>query len=239
MKIDRLLTNYEKFTSAIIADWPQQEAQAKREGDKYFSEVRDKSFGWKPSSNHLRDDFQKQNRNVEWLRVFLSENLILSQTEPICLEQEDHTWYLNAWHYRLSDRDTIANRQNQFESKKGYDDVWLYQDAIFGFNGNYGHAEQKLLILEYVDKERRKFERLKNKFSAEKSEELRYERVRIPEEVRIAVWRRDQGRCARCGSRENLEYDHIVPVSKGGGHTERNIELLCEDCNRAKGNQIE
>jgi uncharacterized protein len=64
-------------------------------------------------------------------------------------------------------------------------------------------------------------------------------RVAIPSEVRREVWRRDGGRCVKCGSRENLEYDHILPVSKGGGNTARNIELLCETCNRAKSNLIQ
>lgn len=116
---------------------------------------------------------------------------------------------------------------------------WLYQNQVFKVTGEFSDDEQKLLILEFVDKERRKFERLKNKFSNEESDEINYERKRIPESVRINVWRRDQGKCARCGSRENLEYDHIVPVSKGGSNTERNIELLCQDCNRSKGNKIE
>jgi hypothetical protein len=63
-------------------------------------------------------------------------------------------------------------------------------------------------------------------------------RERIPERVRHEVWRRDQGRCAVCGSRERLEFDHIVPVSRGGSHTARNLELLCERCNRQKGARI-
>lgn len=57
----------------------------------------------------------------------------------------------------------------------------------------------------------------------------------IPEDVRFAVWRRDQGRCAKCSSRDRLEFDHIIPVSRGGSSTARNIELLCESCNRRKG----
>ncbi|OQY98178.1 MAG: hypothetical protein B6D41_02670 [Chloroflexi bacterium UTCFX4] len=60
----------------------------------------------------------------------------------------------------------------------------------------------------------------------------------IPSHVRNEVWRRDEGRCVRCGSRENLEFDHIIPVSKGGSNTARNIELLCEPCNRKKSNKI-
>ena len=63
-------------------------------------------------------------------------------------------------------------------------------------------------------------------------------RERISDEVKVSVWRRDGGSCVRCGSRENLEYDHIIPVSKGGSNTVRNIELLCESCNRTKSNRI-
>jgi hypothetical protein len=60
----------------------------------------------------------------------------------------------------------------------------------------------------------------------------------IPESVRNEVWRRDQGRCVDCGSRERLEFDHIIPVSEGGSNTARNIELRCESCNRRKGARI-
>lgn len=115
---------------------------------------------------------------------------------------------------------------------------WLYQDEVYEIKGNHSKEEQILLILEFADKERRKFERLKNKFSTNRVDEIEYKRVNIPENVRIEVWRRDQGKCAKCGSRENLEYDHIVPVSKGGSNSARNIELLCQNCNRAKSNNI-
>jgi tetratricopeptide (TPR) repeat protein len=66
----------------------------------------------------------------------------------------------------------------------------------------------------------------------------RSSRATIPEEVRHAVWRRDEARCAQCGSQENLEYDHIIPVSRGGANTERNLQLLCEPCNRCKGADV-
>jgi len=65
-----------------------------------------------------------------------------------------------------------------------------------------------------------------------------YRRQAIPERVRHEVWRRDQGRCVDCGSRERLEYDHIVPVSRGGSNTARNIELRCEPCNRRKAAKV-
>lgn len=60
----------------------------------------------------------------------------------------------------------------------------------------------------------------------------------IPKSVKMYVWQRDQGRCVECGSNEKLEYDHIIPLAKGGSNTDRNIQLLCERCNRSKGTSI-
>lgn|GEM_PF-2861523 len=56
----------------------------------------------------------------------------------------------------------------------------------------------------------------------------------IPKAVQTEVWRRDEGKCTNCGSNENLEFDHIIPLARGGSNTARNIQLLCEKCNRAK-----
>ncbi|MCC6992975.1 MAG: HNH endonuclease [Anaerolineae bacterium CFX3] len=63
-------------------------------------------------------------------------------------------------------------------------------------------------------------------------------RMPIPDDVQIFVWNRDNGMCVKCGSKENLEFDHIIPLSQGGSNTARNIQLLCEVCNRKKSNQI-
>jgi 5-methylcytosine-specific restriction endonuclease McrA len=60
----------------------------------------------------------------------------------------------------------------------------------------------------------------------------------ISQEVKDLVWNRDKGKCTECGSNEKLEFDHIIPFSKGGSNTYRNIQLLCEKCNRKKLNKI-
>lgn len=60
----------------------------------------------------------------------------------------------------------------------------------------------------------------------------------IPERVRHEVWRRDEACCVDCGSRERLEFDHIIPISKGGSNTARIIELRCEICNGRKGARV-
>ena len=61
---------------------------------------------------------------------------------------------------------------------------------------------------------------------------------RIPETVKNAVWNRDNGCCVYCGSNINIEYDHIIPFSKGGSNTYKNIQILCQSCNRVKSNNI-
>jgi 5-methylcytosine-specific restriction endonuclease McrA len=57
----------------------------------------------------------------------------------------------------------------------------------------------------------------------------------IPREVKLFVWQRDHGCCVACGSNRDLEFDHVIPLSLGGSSTERNLQLLCADCNRRKG----
>jgi hypothetical protein len=60
----------------------------------------------------------------------------------------------------------------------------------------------------------------------------------IPQWVKIAVATRDGGKCRRCGSAYDLQYDHIVPYSRGGRSDDvSNIQLLCGRCNRLKSNR--
>lgn len=63
-------------------------------------------------------------------------------------------------------------------------------------------------------------------------------REAIPRAVQREVWQRDAGQCVECGTREKLCFDHIVPFSRGGSNTVRNVQLLCERCNCSKGNRI-
>lgn len=61
----------------------------------------------------------------------------------------------------------------------------------------------------------------------------------IPEHVKVAVFQRDGGQCRQCGyAGPYVEYDHIIPRSKGGQNTVENIQLLCRQCNLKKSNRI-
>jgi HNH endonuclease len=60
----------------------------------------------------------------------------------------------------------------------------------------------------------------------------------ISRHVAAEVWERDGGECRMCGAREYLEFDHIIPRSKGGATSVNNLQLLCRQCNSEKSDKI-
>lgn len=52
----------------------------------------------------------------------------------------------------------------------------------------------------------------------------------MPDAVRTAVWRRDEGRCVDCGGNDDLVFDVVVAVSRGGSLNTPNVELRCRSC---------
>lgn len=118
---------------------------------------------------------------------------------------------------------------------------------------NWREEQAKLYIAEREAEERRQIaERIiakqrKKQLEKEVHQQLidngvlfgdKTKRSRIPKEVVDAVWRKDGGRCAYCGSTENIQLDHIIPFSKGGATTIENLQLLCRKCNIEKSNKI-
>jgi hypothetical protein len=62
----------------------------------------------------------------------------------------------------------------------------------------------------------------------------------IPTSVKLEVWKRDGGKCVKCGTKEDLHFDHVIPWSKGGSSTTAdNIQLLCGKHNIEKHDKIE
>lgn len=82
-------------------------------------------------------------------------------------------------------------------------------------------------------------------FAAESITETSEERRRgryIPFKVKMRVVRRDNHTCQECGAHlrdDEVEFDHIIPLSKGGSTEEHNIRLTCYDCNREKSGRID
>ena len=172
------------------------------------------------------------------LRDNIAKSIQQSEFEPVC----------NPWGLSTSVISTYGIAQYEEFVFSIY--MWFYKGYVYApsevrkrdidelRNEVLSKEQISLVILELYDNERRKFERLKNLYSVSSDEHEGYKRPRIPEKIRVDVWRRDEGKCVKCGNREKLEYDHIIPISKGGSNTTRNIELLCEKCNRSKGANI-
>lgn len=122
----------------------------------------------------------------------------------------------------------------------GNSQLWLYRDYWIEVPAHYREDEAAVLVKRTVLREQR--ELLRARQEVETLEQVRdlpaMNRQLIPDEVRLFVWQRDGGSCVRCESRENLEFDHIIPVADGGSSTERNVQLLCEPCNRSKGRSV-
>ena len=52
----------------------------------------------------------------------------------------------------------------------------------------------------------------------------------------IRILSKQKGRCCYCHCPvERLTLEHIVPISKGGNHTAKNISFACINCNKRKG----
>jgi 5-methylcytosine-specific restriction endonuclease McrA len=119
---------------------------------------------------------------------------------------------------------------------------WAYRDKVLVVEstepeGLHDRATEILLVKHYVLRHERNYEKVRREVETlENLTQLEgVGREPIAESVRLFVWQRDKGRCVKCGSRERLEFDHIIPIIAGGSSTERNIQLLCESCNRSKG----
>ena len=139
-----------------------------------------------------------------------------------------------------TDQPYFAEKKTIFDNFKSGKSFFVYNGVVYMLEGKVNEEEGKILVEHYAIKKEKKFEKLKKEIDLYKqASSIKTEsREVIPEEVKFAVWRRDEGRCVKCGSQENLEFDHIIPVSKGGSNTARNIQILCERCNREKYNFI-
>lgn len=78
---------------------------------------------------------------------------------------------------------------------------------------------------------------LKRKLSASRrSQNLRTEKARyINRQIIAFIKDRDKGICVYCGESGN-EIDHVIPWSRGGPTSEKNLVLACYTCNTEKSN---
>ena len=145
---------------------------------------------------------------------------------------------------------TLTQNGRFFEAAQGYKDghrpperVRVYEKlrkGIWSYNGVFHLVDS----WQESDASRTVF---KFKLVAVKGEEdlsrppaLHPDRRRIiPTSVKLAVWKRDGGKCVVCGAADELHFDHDLPYSKGGTSiTEDNVQLMCARHNLEKGAKI-
>lgn len=145
---------------------------------------------------------------------------------------------------KLTDNGKFEKAAIDFKTnKREPETVRVYEkikDGIWSFNGVFKLVdayekqvnERKVFkfILQLTDE---KIKGLKEVIELEEDARV------IPSEVKAKVWKRDKGQCVKCGSKEHLHFDHILPFSKGGtSRDERNIQLLCARHNLQKSDKI-
>lgn len=112
------------------------------------------------------------------------------------------------------------------------DGIWSYNgffelvDSWIENDGKRHVFKFKLMAIEEIDLDNEKAE-------------LHERRRIIPTEIKIEVWRRDDGKCVTCAATDELHFDHILPFSKGGTSIKaENVQLLCARHNLQKSDKI-
>jgi len=115
--------------------------------------------------------------------------------------------------------------------------LWQTADGYYWDEDGLDAEAVALLAWDRLRRQDARVERLRKIRAAEEAV-AGARRERIPEEVRLFVWTRDEGRCVRCGAEDDLQFDHVIPFARGGGNAPENIQILCGPCNRSKGDRI-
>lgn len=112
-------------------------------------------------------------------------------------------------------------------------DYWEYRSEIYSTRESLEPADVIALVHARQRDMQRTLARAHTLMAMDDPVAMR--RETIPDDVKIFVWKRDEGRCVRCQSNLELEFDHIIPLAMGGSNSARNLQLLCGPCNRSKG----
>jgi hypothetical protein len=102
-------------------------------------------------------------------------------------------------------------------------------DAIFCLQDANIHPEMVEVLQGEMSEAHAEYKRLQAAIVPAKT------KTPIPNDIRWAVFERDNFTCQNCGSRRLLEADHVYPESKGGKTVPENLQTLCQTCNRKKG----
>jgi 5-methylcytosine-specific restriction endonuclease McrA len=135
-------------------------------------------------------------------------------------------------HARLAERQALTPVAVAEQGRRRW---WWFHDRFWWEDDGLRAEDVMALVL---DRERRARRRLERAHAVMRAEREPPARAPIPLVVKRTVWERCGGRCVECGAEQGLEFDHVIPLSLGGSSSERNLQLLCAECNRAKGDAL-
>jgi hypothetical protein len=110
---------------------------------------------------------------------------------------------------------------------------WWFENNFYWESGGYSAPDVVALVRDRQRKDKARLDRAHVLLNTDQRSPGR--RTAIPREVKKRVFQRDGGRCVQCGTDFEIQYDHVIPVALGGSSTEENLQLLCAQCNQAKG----
>jgi 5-methylcytosine-specific restriction endonuclease McrA len=114
---------------------------------------------------------------------------------------------------------------------------WQFQDRFYWENDDLDAEAVYALLVTKQQRERRRVERAVATVAMGAQPRVS-KRGQIPDDLKQYVWQRDGGRCSHCGAVAELQFDHIIPVAKGGATSEENLQILCGPCNRRKSDGL-
>jgi len=114
--------------------------------------------------------------------------------------------------------------------------IWSY-NGLFHLVDSWREEDENRFVFKF---ELRAVDGSVKSDSTRSAETTRSRRRVIPTKVKLEVWKRDKGRCVKCGATDELHFDHIIPFSKGGASvTAENVQLLCARHNLEKSDNIQ
>lgn len=129
------------------------------------------------------------------------------------------------------------NHQQQYPSATGRHfgrRYWHFQNEFYWENEGLDADQVRALIVTQKQRRSQQIDRAQSTFAMGSTPRRANARKAIPDDVKQYVWTRDGGQCRNCGSTVELQFDHIIPIARGGGNQDDNLQILCGPCNRSK-----
>lgn len=180
--------------------------------------------------NARRDELQRKREHLSRLEVKARElDARRRKARMFRLHSADHYVDYSESRYELLHGSQRA--RPILVSRSGGRRWWWYLDRFWWDDARLSPAELKATIDELeLDRSLQRHLREEARVGAFGLVDTSRTGGPIPEAVLLVVWRRETGRCADCGSVDDLRFERITPVSKGVAVTPEDLELCCRMC---------